>query len=82
MEIIAAAFMLNTTIMVYCCHANQWLWQMFHKSGLYPDAPHKYEACIYLTNTNRNHFDAVIDVKYKPDYRSEYRTKKKKSDKR
>lgn len=60
-EIFAAALMLNTTIMVYTFSVKE-DWHIYHKSGRIPELLDKQEKCIYIVNTNRNHFDIVTSV--------------------
>jgi len=37
-------------------------WQVFHKSGKIPKTYSSTEKCVYLVNTNGNHFDVVTSV--------------------
>ena len=52
---------MNTTIMVYT-FSNKPDWQVFHKSGKIPEVFNIHEKCIYLINSNSNHFDVVTSV--------------------
>lgn len=73
-EIYGMSMMLDTTIIVYSYYGDEAGWMVFHKSGLFLDSPEPYERCIYIMNTNQNHFDVITDVNYEPD---EKRSKKK-----